>query len=325
MIFLGIIKRIVGLWFRKDSRDIKIIPNQNTYTNVTTFELPRRTSGSGVLVGESETQTLTNKTIDAGFNTISGISNTHIAAGAAINPTKLNAVDGLNNEVSISAAELGTLDGVTSNIQTQLNAKESSANKGVANGYASLDGSGKIPTSQLPTSAMEYKGMWNVATNTPVLADGTGDTGDIYIVSTGGTINLGSGSITFAAGDWAVYNGSTWQKSINSNAVSSVNGYTGVVSLTTSDISEGTNLYYTDAKVDSRFVTYKYGTDWTSGTTKMVNHNLGTREVKAVVYEIDSKEEIYVDYIQHTDDNNLTFASSQAPSGSGWRVVISKM
>lgn len=325
MIFLGIIKRIVGLWFRKDSRDIKIIPNQNTYTGVTTFELPKRTSGSGTLVGESETQTLTNKTIDAGFNTISGISNAHIASGASINPTKLNAVDGLNNEVSISAAELGTLDGVSSNIQTQLDAKESTANKGVANGYASLDGSGKIPSSQLPTSAMEYKGTWNGATNSPTLADGTGNTGDLYVVSTGGSRNLGSGSITFSAGDWVIYSGSKWEKSSSSSAISSVNGYTGVVSLTTSDISEGTNLYYTDAKVDSRFVTYKYGTDWTSGTTKLVNHNLGTKEVKAVVYEIDSKEEICVDYIQHTDDNNLTFASSQAPSGSGWRVVISKM
>lgn len=65
---------------------------------------------------------------------------------------------------------------------------------------------------------------------------GGADAGSVYIVSVGGTINLGSGAITFVAGDWAIYNGTIWQKSINSNAVASVNGKTGAVVLTESDI-----------------------------------------------------------------------------------------
>jgi hypothetical protein len=46
-----------------------------------------------------------------------------------------------------------TNDEVDDNFQALSNglaAKESSANKGVANGYASLDGGGKVPLLQLP-------------------------------------------------------------------------------------------------------------------------------------------------------------------------------
>lgn len=122
--------------------------------------------------------------------------------------------------------------------------KISSSEKGANNGVATLDAGGKIPVAQLPNSVMEYQGTWNASTNSPSLADGAGSAGDVYLVSVAGTQDLGSGSITFAVGDWAVYSGSVWQKSINSNQVVSVNGQTGVVSLDSDDLSEGsTNLF----------------------------------------------------------------------------------
>lgn len=117
--------------------------------------------------------------------------------------------------------------------------------KGANSGVATLDAGGKIPAAQLPNSVMEYKGTWAASTNTPTLADGTGNAGDVYVASDAGTVDFGAGNITFAAGDWVIYSGSIWQKSINSNAVVSVNGQTGVVVLTTTNISEGTNLYFT--------------------------------------------------------------------------------
>ena len=198
--------------------------------------------------------------------------------------------------------------------------------KGASNGLATLDGGGKIPASQLPSTVMEYKGTWNASTNSPTLADGVGDTGDIYLVSVAGTQNLGSGSITFAVGDWAVYSGTVWQKSINSNAVTSVNGYTGVVVLTTSDVSEGTNLYYTNARVDTRIATYKSSATWApgDGTTKVVTHSLGTTDVFWNIYDISSGEEIWPDTAIRTDSNTLTFTSSAPPSGSGWKVLVRK-
>lgn len=112
---------------------------------------------------------------------------------------------------------------------------ENTANKGQANGYASLDGSGKIPVAQLPNSIMEYQGVWNASTNTPTLANGTGNAGDVYRVSVGGT-QLG---LTFDAGDYAIYNGSTWEKSDATDAVTSVAGKTGAVTLVKGDVGLG--------------------------------------------------------------------------------------
>jgi hypothetical protein len=60
---------------------------------------------------------------------------------------------------------------------------------------------------------MEFKGVWNAATNTPTLANGTGNAGDVYLCNVAGTVNFGAGPITFAVGDYAVYTGTVWARS----------------------------------------------------------------------------------------------------------------
>ncbi len=104
--------------------------------------------------------------------------------------------------------------------QALLDTYQLRSEKGVSNGYASLDSAGKVPISQLPSSIMEYKGMWSATTNTPTLANGTGDTGDVYICNGAGSVNFGAGAITFAVGDYVVYSGTIWQRS--SGAVGTV-------------------------------------------------------------------------------------------------------
>lgn len=81
-----------------------------------------------------------------------------------------------------------------------------------SNGIPQLDVNGKILVSQLPNSVMEYKGTWNAATNTPTLADGTGNQGDVYLCNVAGTVNFGSGPISFVVGDQVIYSGTIWQK-----------------------------------------------------------------------------------------------------------------
>ena len=83
---------------------------------------------------------------------------------------------------------------------------------GQPNGIASLDADGRIPYSQLPESALEWKGEWDASTNTPHLADGTGTSGDMYIVTVAGTQDLGSGAISFLVNDRVIYNGAGWQR-----------------------------------------------------------------------------------------------------------------
>ena len=92
-----------------------------------------------------------------------------------------------------------------------------------------------------------YQGTWNASTNTPALSSSTGTKGHYYVVSVAGSTNL-DGITDWKLGDWAIFNGSTWEKVDNTDAVTSVNGYTGAVVLTTSDVAEGTRLYYTDAR-----------------------------------------------------------------------------
>jgi hypothetical protein len=60
--------------------------------------------------------------------------------------------------------------------------------------------------------ALNYKGTWNAATNTPTLADGTGAKGDYYVVSTAGTQTFGGIQLFFGLGDWIAYNGAVWQR-----------------------------------------------------------------------------------------------------------------
>lgn len=139
--------------------------------------------------------------------------------------------------VSGEAVEYGQLAAL-------LAAKLDTSVSGVSNGLATLDGGGKIPATQLPNSVMELQGFWNAASNSPVLADGAGNAGDVYLVSVSGVRDLGSGEQTFNVNDFAIYAGSVWKHSPASNAVMSVNGKSGVVTLTTSDIAEGSNKYY---------------------------------------------------------------------------------
>lgn len=95
-----------------------------------------------------------------------------------------------------------------------------------------------------------YQSVWNASTNTPTLISSVGTKGYYYIVSVDGSTNL-NGITDWKVGDWAIYNGTTWNKVDNSDSVSSVNGFTGAVSLTTANISEVTNLYYTEARVNA--------------------------------------------------------------------------
>lgn len=211
------------------------------YTKIA--DLASTATGDGAaLVGiEDDGGYYTGTTVEAALQELGAVVGSGAASGITFDPTG----------TSFSATDVQALG---EEIDTRLVATEAVADvaipateKGANNGVATLDGGGKIPVGQLPSSVMTYEGTWNANTNTPTLANGTGDAGMVYLVSTAGSTDFGAGAIAFAVGDWAVYNGSIWQKSLNSNAVVSVNGQTGVVSLTTSDIPEGSNLYFTAA------------------------------------------------------------------------------
>jgi hypothetical protein len=125
-----------------------------------------------------------------------------------------------------------------------------SAQKGQNDGLCELDANGLVPTNHLPPLAI---------TDVHVVADATerlalsAQEGDVAIQTDDST-------------SW-IYDGSAWvQFAIGGSSVSSVNGQTGVVSLLTTDISEGTNLYYTTTRFDDRLAT-KTTDNLTEGAT----------------------------------------------------------
>lgn len=109
---------------------------------------------------------------------------------------------------------------------------EVTANKGVASGYASLDGSGKVPSSQLPasvTGALSFQTGWDASANSPALASGTGTPGFFYIVTTAGTTTL-DGVSQWNAGDLLFFDNSKWNKiDGNPTEVLSVAGLVGAI------------------------------------------------------------------------------------------------
>jgi hypothetical protein len=91
-------------------------------------------------------------------------------------------------------------------------------------------------TSASFTGGLSYQGSWNASTNTPTLVSSTGVNGYYYIVSVAGSTNL-DGVTDWQVGDWAIFNGATWQKIDQTNLVSSVNGQVGVVSIAYADLA----------------------------------------------------------------------------------------
>lgn len=97
---------------------------------------------------------------------------------------------------------------------------------------------------------LTYIGTWDASTNTPTLTDNDSyANGSLFQVVVAGTVNFGSGPIDFEVNDKAVKNSfGIYEKWDQTDAVTSVNGKVGAVSLTTIDIPEGTNLYFTDER-----------------------------------------------------------------------------
>ncbi len=115
--------------------------------------------------------------------------------------------------------------------------------KGAANGVATLDASGLIPNSQL--SPLALTDVFTAANQTEQLAL-TAQEGDVCVRTDENKSYIHNGG---SAGDMT-----DWQELLSpTDAVQSVNGQTGVVSLDTDDISEGSaNLYFTNARADAR-------------------------------------------------------------------------
>jgi hypothetical protein len=170
----------------------------------------------------------------------------HLSSGKEINVGEVVAQDlaekikVITNGGGTSQIVLDTLASLQTQIDDLIPSQSGQSGKflttnGTALSWASVPG------------VLTYKGTWNASTNTPALASGVGFSGDYYVVATAGSTNL-DGITDWLIGDWLIFNGATWQKIDQTNTVTSVNGQTGAVVLTTTNVNEGTNLYYLDSR-----------------------------------------------------------------------------
>lgn len=125
----------------------------------------------GGIVGLDNAQVLTNKTIDASDNTISNIADSSISASAAISTSKLAPLtankalttgsSGLLEVSATTASELAQLSGISSNVQTQLNANSTAISDHITDTSAAHSASSvsNVPSGNL--AATDVQGALN--------------------------------------------------------------------------------------------------------------------------------------------------------------------
>jgi hypothetical protein len=226
------------------------IPTTDLFGTISNAQLANSSitiNGNSVSLGGSTTVTATATnalTIGTGLSGTSYDGSTAVTIAIANTTVVSGSYGGASKTLTATANAQGQLTALAetpiaiANTQVSGLGTASVLDAGVAGGVATLDGSGTVPISQLPAAvlgALKYQGTWNASTNTPTLTSSVGTQGYYYVVDVAGSTNL-NGITDWLVGDWAIFNGSVWQKIDNTESVTSVNGYTGAVVLTYSDV-----------------------------------------------------------------------------------------
>lgn len=186
--------------------------------------------------------------------TSSGTGTVKINSGGTMQLNVVNPAITAGTYTKLTVNTQGLVTGVAnvsvSDIPTLTLAKISDAgtaaskNTGTSSGNVPiLDSNGKLDTAVLPALAISE--TYTAATQAAMLAL-TAQQGDICIRTDQSKTYILSASPASTLANWK-------ELASPADAVSSVNNKTGAVTLTTSDISEGTNLYYTQARFNTAF------------------------------------------------------------------------
>lgn len=233
-----------GAWTRLTGSSLYVdLTNNQTIAGTKTFSSQIQGSISGTASNVTGVVGISNG--GTGSTTAAG-ARTALGAAASGANNDITSLSGLTTPLSVAQGGTGANNAATARTSMGLGTS-AVLNAGVANGVATLDAGGTVPLSQIPASiqgGVSYQGTWNASTNTPTLTSSVGTKGYYYVVSVAGSTNL-NGVTNWNIGDWAIFNGSAWEKVDNTDAVTSVNGYTGTVTLAYSDVgapsTSGTN------------------------------------------------------------------------------------
>jgi len=264
-----------------------------------------------------------------------GIKGDTGATGSIDTTGIINVVDSRVNKTFVDAlnVDAATLDNVN------VNALEKIANKNQVNGYAGLDSAGKVANAQLPSYVDDVVEYANFA-GFPA----TGETGKIYVaIDTGDVYRWGGSSyvqindaVTSAdqatklatARNIALTGPITGTASFDGTAAANISTTLDISGKTTSDLSEGSNLYYTDTRARSSVsatgsIAYNNGTgvfSFTQGNTDTISEgstNLYYTDAR-VQTVIDSNSAGFITPSSSSTLTNKTGNISQWTNDSGY-------
>jgi len=308
------------------------------------------TSGAATLIGD--VLNIPQYSGGAGGATWGGITGTlsdqadlQSALNAKASTTNLNNhTNNLNNPHQVTKAQVGlgnadnTADAdkpISSATQTALNAKQNSlgftpenvANKGANNGYASLDSTGKVPSTQLPSYVDDVIEVANFA-SLPV----TGETGKIYVTLDTNFVYRWSGSVYVKIAqpnaEWGSITGTLSNQTDLQNALNAKQNSLG---FTPENVSNKSTTLDADKTSDTKYPSVKAVYDWAVGlfatianlalkTDKLVVTNRQTASYTLVLSDADKLVEMNVG-----SANNLTIPlNSSVAFSTGTQILVAQ-
>ena len=230
--FVGTVTSVAALTLGTTGTDLSSTVANSTTTPVITLNVPTASAVNRGALSAADWTTFNNKQVAGNYITsLTGEATATGPGAAAITLDNTAVIGKVLTGLNVTGGTVTSTDNILSafgKVQNQIN--------GLIGGSI-------------------FQGTWDASTNTPTLTSGVGTNGYYYIVSVAGTTNL-DGITDWQIGDWAIFAGTTWEKVDNTDAVSSVNGYTGTISLVTGDVLEGagtlpgrpSQLYFTNAR-----------------------------------------------------------------------------
>lgn len=361
------------------------------------------TSAHGVIgnvVGTASVQVLTQKTIDAAQNTISGLMDNSIASNAAISGSKISpnfgaqtvetsgsyrihgpsfwseidaasggqasnlsfrlpntlgssgqvlAVDGSGNMMWATPIGTGTVTSIGLSAPTEFTVADSpvttagtislswnpqSANEllaGPTNGADATPAFRLLVADDIPSLTAAKISDFNNAFSLQLATKSTGDLAEganLYYTTERaqdaiGAALLDTDDINLTYDDAAP----SFSAALLSSAITSKTDVSAAAAdyVLISDSSDSGNLKKTLLSSVAALSGGSYAEDWTTGDSKSVMHNLSSTDVLVQLYDIDSGETIYVDSVIRQSTSTVALSSSEAPTGSGWRVLIKRI
>lgn len=253
-------------------------------TDSTTIDLTY-TDGTPSITADIVATSITNSHISGSaaiayskLNLATSILDADISASAAIDATKI--ADG-----TVTSAEFQYLGGVTSDIQTQIDGKASTALSNLASTAVNVD---ILPAADgarsLGSTSKTYLATWQQSAK--------------LRGSTSGTLTMGTAATTT---DYSILMPSA------QGAANTVLRNDGSGNLSW---ASGLEIYATNWEI-------------ADGATKAITHNLGTRDIIIQIYD-ENYETVHVDTITRGTTDTVTLVSSVTPSAT-WRVLILKV